>query len=76
MFSSEAKLEKNDLLIFNLELGPELTIPDLLVKVLSISALYEQEEKYLVHIMFVNIKSGEQDQIIRMILQKKIQKNE
>lgn len=76
MFGTEAKLEKNDLLIFHLELGPELTIPDLLGKVLSILALDEQEEKYLVHIMFVNIKSGEQDQIIRMILQKKVQKNE
>ena len=76
MFSTEAKLEKNDLLVFHLELGPELTIPDLLGKVLNIAEPYEQESKYLVHIMFVNIKTGEQDQIIRMILQKKVQKNE
>jgi c-di-GMP-binding flagellar brake protein YcgR len=76
MFSTEAKLEKNDILVFHLELSPELTIPDLLGKVLNIAEPYDRESKYLVHIMFVNIKTDEQDQIIRMILQEKVQKNE
>jgi len=74
LFSTAAKLKKEDILVFNLELSPELTIPDLLGKVLNVSEL--PEDRSLVHIRFVNIKAREQDQIVRMILQKKIRKEE
>ncbi|MBN2290765.1 MAG: PilZ domain-containing protein [Candidatus Glassbacteria bacterium] len=76
MFTTEAKLDKNDILVFSLQLSPEMTMADLLGKVLNISSLPEREEKFLVHLRFVNIRGKEQDQIIRMILQKKIQDTE
>ena len=76
MFSTEAKLEKNDILVFNLQLNPKLTVPDLLGKALNISEQPEQTERRLVHLRFINIKAREQDLIISMILQKKIEANE
>jgi c-di-GMP-binding flagellar brake protein YcgR len=72
LFTTEAKLDKNDILVFSLQLGPELILSDLLGKVLNINQLPQREEKFQVHIRFINIKVAEQDQIIRMILQDKV----
>ena len=55
--TTEAKLDKNDILVFSLQLGPELTLSDLLGKVLNINQLPQREEKFQVHIRFINIKS-------------------
>ncbi len=76
MFSTDVRLEKNDILVFNLQLNPKLTVPDLLGKVLNISEQPERTERHLVHLRFINIKAGEQDLIISMILQKKVEANE
>ncbi|HUU27074.1 MAG TPA: flagellar brake protein [archaeon] len=73
LFSTNEELAKNDLLLLHLSLNPEVNIQDLLGKVVEIDEQKTPKKSNLIHLQFLNIKSGEQDLIVRMIQQHKLQ---
>jgi len=73
LITTGENLVKNDLLTFDLTLNEENTIHDLLAKVVEIEDKEELGTKRkLMHLQFMNIKSGEQDLITKLIHQSKL----
>ncbi|MFH1068662.1 MAG: flagellar brake protein [Candidatus Glassbacteria bacterium] len=66
------QLYKNDLLTFDLPLSEENQMSDVLGKVVRIEERGIEKNLWNVHLQFLNLKSGEQDLIIRLIQQNKI----
>jgi c-di-GMP-binding flagellar brake protein YcgR len=76
LFSSRDNLRRNDLIAFDLPLGQDAVIPDILGKVVRAEPVPEEPERMLVHLQFLNIKPSEQDLIVRMIQRHKVDKRE
>lgn len=74
-FTARDNLERNDLIAFDLPLNPEAVIPDLLGKVVRVEKIPEDPEQVRVNLQFLNIKPAEQDLIVRMIQQRRIEKS-
>ncbi len=76
LFSACDNLSRNDIIEFNLPLGQEAMIPELLGKVVRAEPVPEEPGQMMVHLQFLNIKPAEQDLIVRMIQQHKVDKRE
>lgn len=75
-FQTEENLNKNDMLLLDLNLSSELTFPDLMSKVVNVQSKTTEKGFNTVHIQFLNIKPGEQDLIVRMIQQHKFKEED
>lgn len=71
MFSTREPLNSHDLVVFNLELDHRHTIHKVLGKVVAVNRQGVREDEYLVRIGFLNIKTGDQDLIIRTVMKNK-----
>lgn len=76
LFNTDESLSRNDIISFDLPLGQEALIPEILGKVVLSEPDAEDPAKRRVHLQFLNIKPGEQDLIVRMIQQHKVDKEE
>jgi hypothetical protein len=79
-FLTSEPLTRNDVLTFDLPLIHEVMLPELMGKVVRVDRQPEEEvipgeeRGYTVNLQFLNIKTGEQDLIVRLIQQHKFRK--
>lgn len=73
-FGTPAELGRNDMIVFDLRLTSEVTIPDVLGKVVGVERS-PGDGGSIVNLRFLNIRPGDQDLIAHLIQQQRLQED-